>query len=322
MGNYNFRKDLKRAKDSEEEDARLLEDSYDITLLEQGNNDNKWDFAILWNGKRFTVEHKEDMMAKVTGNIAVEFQCRGSPSGISVSQADYYYYRVHTKNGIQRYIINVSSLKELIEKKLYHRIVSGGDRGSNTKMYLFKLDIFEKYAKELHSEEDEKYKNISVKKMKTIIAISGRRELSKRFVKDAVSLGYDVEKINPARASKEVSEIIIPRDKEYQDEEEKFYLSTQEFLDKHNGYYWYTLQKIKSFLGPKGRQLALLVNTPHEILEALKDDVEAFCIHLGNSNPPRGMDFIIDDDEEFSQKVSKILSVLSRDIDKMKKFKE
>jgi len=158
--------------------------------------------------------------------------------------------------------------------------------------------------------------------MKTIIAISGRTELSKKFVYEAVRLGYNVRKVNPARASKEVSEIIIPRDEEYRDEEEKFYLSTQEFLEKHNGYYWYTLQKIKSFIEGKNNRIALLVNASHELREALKDDVEAFCIHVGSGDhPPPGGDLIIQDDEDFSMNIDRVLSTLTKDIGEVK-YKE
>ncbi len=39
------------------------------------------------------------------------------------------------------YIIKTELLKQMIADKLYHRIVVGGDVGSNSKNYLFKLQV-------------------------------------------------------------------------------------------------------------------------------------------------------------------------------------
>lgn len=155
--------------------------------------------------------------------------------------------------------------------------------------------------------------------MKTIIAISGRRELSKKFVSEAIGRGYEIQKINPARASKEVSQVIIPRGKQYSEEDEVFYSSVQEFLDENNGYYWYTVKKIRDFLEDSNRRIALLVNTSAKLLEELKDDVEAFCVHVGNGNhAPSGYDLIIPDDESFSYNVDRILSTLTKNIENVK----
>lgn len=162
LGQYSFDDDLPIAQISEREDAALLEKYFPIKILSEGNSDSKWDFKALWQGSKiFTIEHKEDMMAKKTGNIAVEYQSRGSPSGISVSEADYYMYRVHTREGKRYFMIRTDKLKDIIKQEFYIRKVTGGDKGSDTKMFLFKLDTFERYAKELHLEEDEKYSDIS-----------------------------------------------------------------------------------------------------------------------------------------------------------------
>ena len=94
------------------------------------------------SGEVITIEIKEDFLCKETGNIAVEYHCRQKPSGIATSRADFYLYRAHEPNGEKNlYVIETSSLKEMIEKKLWHRTVNGGDGGSNSLNYLFTLGV-------------------------------------------------------------------------------------------------------------------------------------------------------------------------------------
>lgn len=38
------------------------------------------------------IEVKMDKIAHRTGNIAIEYECRGKPSGIAVTEAEYYAY--------------------------------------------------------------------------------------------------------------------------------------------------------------------------------------------------------------------------------------
>lgn len=42
--------------------------------------------------KEKKIEVKTDFIAHKTGNIAVEYMCRGKPSGIATTQADYYAF--------------------------------------------------------------------------------------------------------------------------------------------------------------------------------------------------------------------------------------
>jgi hypothetical protein len=83
----------------------------------------------------FKAEVKADFRSAETGNAAVEFESRGKPSGITVTQADYW---VMNFSG-EWYSIRVEKLLELIGQRKFFREVSGGDRGSNTKMFLFRL---------------------------------------------------------------------------------------------------------------------------------------------------------------------------------------
>lgn len=147
MPYYNFDKDVEVAKKTEWEVVHLLEKKYGAKVSNI-NKDNRFDILALIKGKNFTFEVKEDFLGEVTGNVGLEFSCRGKPSGIQTSQANYYVYKLHTKNsGIQFVLLKTSTLKKMVADKLYFRIVNGGDKNSNSMNYLFKYDVFIKYGK-------------------------------------------------------------------------------------------------------------------------------------------------------------------------------
>ena len=136
---YDFKQDLEKATKTEEEVAKWLTDKgHEIIEL---NNDYRYDIKTkLKSGDIVLLEVKEDFMCKKTGNVAVEFQCRGKPSGIAKSEADYYVYKVHTAEGEELFSISKQKLLNLIDTEQYHTIKVGGDSGSETKMYLFSID--------------------------------------------------------------------------------------------------------------------------------------------------------------------------------------
>jgi hypothetical protein len=142
MPNYDFKKDLPIARKTEQEVAKLLEKVYDAEIMHFGNT-NKYDIFTVIKGKPYKFEVKEDFTCKKTGNVGLEFECRGKPSGIQTSEADYYIYKIHTKDdGIHFYLFKTTTLKNMIMEKDYFRIVNGGDEGSNSMNYLFKYETF------------------------------------------------------------------------------------------------------------------------------------------------------------------------------------
>lgn len=138
MPHYNFEKDLNLSIKSEKELSILLE-KYGISTI-KFNSDNRYDIEVRKNNKKYSIEVKEDFLCKNTGNVAVEFECRGKKSGISVTEALFHVYKIHEPSGkIGFYIMRTDTLKMLILNGKYHRIVNGGDSGSNSMNYLFYL---------------------------------------------------------------------------------------------------------------------------------------------------------------------------------------
>ncbi len=145
MPNYNYRDDFPIAQKTEREVAEIL--ALKGANIISFNNDNKYDILMEYKGKKVTVEVKEDFTCEKTGNVGLEFSCRGKDSGISCTKADFYVYKIHQPNHqIHFYMTKTQDLKDLIKNKLYHRIVNGGDPGSNSLNYLFKLKYIQQIS--------------------------------------------------------------------------------------------------------------------------------------------------------------------------------
>lgn len=143
MSNYSFRKDLRRENETIDDLIKQLLLLKWMDAAEVTKNDNSdYDLKILTAAKEtILIEVKEDFYHKKSGNIAIEFESRGKKSGISVSKADYYFIKAHYNTGWVLYSILTSELKDLIKSQKYCNIIlNGGDRGSKTCFYLFKLN--------------------------------------------------------------------------------------------------------------------------------------------------------------------------------------
>ncbi len=152
MPHYNFRQDHKIARKTERQIADYLV-SKGYEFIDECNNAD-YDIRMKTpSGDVITIEIKEDFSCRKTGNVGLEYHCRGKPSGISVSKADFYLYKVHEPNGEKNmYIIKTSELKEMVENKLWFREVNGGDPGSNSLNYLFKLGVIKNRFKVLQED--------------------------------------------------------------------------------------------------------------------------------------------------------------------------
>ncbi len=146
MAHYNFEKDLADGLKAEEEARALIAVFFAVPIADITANTNK-DFDFKINSSQLCFEVKNDLMAFKTGNIAIEYESRGKASGITTTKAQYWIYKFNN----QYYLVKSDLLKkELLENKNYFRMVTGGDPGSNTKMFLIKVTEFIKWSAKLN----------------------------------------------------------------------------------------------------------------------------------------------------------------------------
>lgn len=142
---YNFNKDLIDGKAAELEVAQRLIARLNLTEGDIEHSSSKgYDLKIISKG--WTFEVKNDLMAHQTGNIAIEYECRGKPTALAATTAEFWVY----KFAGQFFAFKTETLKrKIFEEKQYFKAVTGGDAGSNTKMYLVKVVEFVKWGKEI-----------------------------------------------------------------------------------------------------------------------------------------------------------------------------
>lgn len=107
----------------------------------------EYDFIITKDNKEYKIEVKSDKQSQHTGNMVIEYECSGKPSGISSTTADFWiYFVVYTDENWKPikhkvYKIPIEDLKELVNDC---RKVRGGD-GYRSRMYLLPIKECEKY---------------------------------------------------------------------------------------------------------------------------------------------------------------------------------
>ena len=106
--------------------------------------------ADMLQDKKIEVKSERDMWQK-TGNIAIEYESYGKPSGINNTEADYWFHNLCIGDDtFCTLVFKVDNLRKLIDKLDYKRSVSGGDHNAS-RMYLLKLsklfssDVLKKY---------------------------------------------------------------------------------------------------------------------------------------------------------------------------------
>ena len=94
--------------------------------------------ADMLQGKKIEVKSERDKWQK-TGNIAIEYESYGKPSGINATEADYWFHNLCVGDDIFcTLVFNVKNLKKLIDNLDYKKSVSGGDHKAS-KMYLLNI---------------------------------------------------------------------------------------------------------------------------------------------------------------------------------------
>lgn len=141
MANYNFRKDLIIGESGEMVVVNDLK-PYGINLKHK-NNDSKYDMLMEKDGVESTYEVKTDVYCSPnfdTGNMFIEFECRGKNSGIMVTEAKWFVTYYKHLNEI--WYIKTDEMLNLINNNSFRTTQFSGDAGSNTKGYLIPRNNF------------------------------------------------------------------------------------------------------------------------------------------------------------------------------------
>ena len=94
--------------------------------------------ADMLTDKKIEVKSERGMWVK-TGNIAIEYESYGKPSGINATEADYWFHNLCIGDDtFATLVFDVPSLKRIIENLDYKKSVSGGDNNAS-RMYLLNL---------------------------------------------------------------------------------------------------------------------------------------------------------------------------------------
>lgn len=141
-----FYENLEFAQKGEEEVARLLNDKFPDFKVIGFNEDKACDILAEVDGKEVTIEVKEDVRTKDTGNVVIECESRGKPSGIMTTQADFWVFRLHLEEGIVNYLFKIKDLKQAIRDRKFHNKRQMPHTDSNNVLYFFRVDTLVEYS--------------------------------------------------------------------------------------------------------------------------------------------------------------------------------
>ena len=94
--------------------------------------------ADMLQDKKIEVKSERGMWQR-TGNIAIEYESYGKPSGIAATESDYWFHNLCVgEDTFCTLVFNTDSLKKIINNLDSKRSVSGGDNNAS-RMYLVNL---------------------------------------------------------------------------------------------------------------------------------------------------------------------------------------
>ena len=94
--------------------------------------------ADMLQDKKIEVKSERDIWQR-TGNICIEYESYGKPSGIAATESDYWFHNLCIGEDIFATIVfDTKSLKRIINNLDYKKSVSGGDNNAS-RMYLLNL---------------------------------------------------------------------------------------------------------------------------------------------------------------------------------------
>ncbi len=92
----------------------------------------------MFKDKKIEVKSEKGMWQK-TGNIAIEYECYGKPSGINATEADYWFHNLCVGEDIYATLIfKTENLKKILDSLERKVSVNGGDHNAS-RMYLISL---------------------------------------------------------------------------------------------------------------------------------------------------------------------------------------
>ena len=94
--------------------------------------------ADMLQNSKIEVKSERGMWQK-TGNIAIEYESYGKPSGINATESDYWFHNLCIgKETYATLVFNTEILRNIINSLDYKRSVSGGDHNAS-RMYLLNI---------------------------------------------------------------------------------------------------------------------------------------------------------------------------------------
>ena len=88
--------------------------------------------------KKIEVKSERDVW-KRTGNIAIEYECYGKPSGINATEADYWFHNLCVGEDVYATLVFKTEILKKILDSLERKVsVNGGDHNAS-RMYLISL---------------------------------------------------------------------------------------------------------------------------------------------------------------------------------------
>jgi len=120
--------------------------------------------ADMLQDKKIEVKSERDVWQR-TGNICIEYESYGKPSGINATESDYWFHNLCIGEDIFATIVfDTKSLKRIIDNLDYKKSVSGGDNNAS-RLYLLNLqklfssDVIKAF-KEKQADEQESSKQL------------------------------------------------------------------------------------------------------------------------------------------------------------------
>ena len=141
------------------------------------NNDNKFDLDLKYGQMREKQVHNMFYNKKIevksergvwfnSGNIAIEYESWGKPSGIRATESDYWFHNLCIgKDEYCTLVFHTDTLRKIVDKLDTFKTVSGGDNNAS-RMFLvnlqklFSSDVIKAF-KEIKDEKETDKKEVA-----------------------------------------------------------------------------------------------------------------------------------------------------------------